>query len=505
MTLAPDSVNIANNVIYAWTTQGIQSLTEGGGGVITRKIDNIILKLQSSNYPNFKTATWALGYESDNSYVVFTVNKVTDEVAKIAYRYSTLTESWTTFDLSHGCGVINSADDKMYLGATDIPYIEKEKKTFSRLDHSDREFTTLIANNAKLGKNIILPNVVEFDAGDVVVQDQTITLLHFNTMLNKLDMDSGVADNNYNTLALASGSNPRTALTNLATKLDNDAGVAYTQFATNIADKNGTITNISENASTIITSANHGLLNGRIVLIDSSNSSPSINGTYVATVIDANRFSIPVRVTVGGTAGNWQTVVSSFEDMKVCYNFIMTTLNSDTGAAFNNYSTINNNTIQEAIIDSVNRVTKTITLNLDLQYLVGEIVIHKAIESTFTYSPNTMGDPLNHKHIREATLMFETRTLTRGVMSFKTDLLPEFQDVAFSLDGNGIFGHVPDFGDGFFGGLSNSAPFRTYVPRQCQRCRYMVVKFTHKIAREDYRVNGTTLTGETGLSSRAFR
>jgi hypothetical protein len=183
----------------------------------------------------------------------------------------------------------------------------------------------------------------------------------------------------------------------------------------------------------------------------------------------------------------------------------MTTLNSDPLVAFNNYPLINNNTIQEAIIDSINRITKTVTLNLNLDFLVGEVVVHTAIPSTFTYSPNTMGDPLNHKHIREATLMFETRTLTRGTMSFATDLLPEFQNVAFNLDGNGIFGHVPNFGDGFFGGLSNSAPFRTYVPRQCQRCRFVIVKFSHRVAREDYRINGTTITGEAGLSSRAFR
>ena len=505
ITIAPDSVNISNNVIYTWTTQGIQSLTEGGGGVISRKIDNTVLKLQSSNYLNFRTATWAVGYESDNSYIVYTVKDTEDTNAQIAYRYSTLTDSWTTFDLSHACGVINPADDKMYIGASDVAYIEKEKKTFSRLDHSDREYSTIVANNAKIGNNIILPSVTQFSVGDVLVQDQTITVFQFNTMLNKLDLDSGVALNNYNTLALSAGSNPRSGLVSLATKLDTDTGVSYNQFVNNIEDKNGVITNISENASTIITSTAHGLLTGRVVLIDSSNSTPSVNGTYAITVVDANRFSIPVRVVIGGSSGNWQTVDANFSDMKVCYNFIMTTLNSDPLVAFNNYPLINNNTIQEAIIDSINRITKTVTLNLNLDFLVGEVVVHTAIPSTFTYSPNTMGDPLNHKHIREATLMFETRTLTRGTMSFATDLLPEFQNVAFNLDGNGIFGHVPNFGDGFFGGLSNSAPFRTYVPRQCQRCRFVIVKFSHRVAREDYRINGTTITGEAGLSSRAFR
>lgn len=505
ITIAPDSAAISNNVIYAWTTQGIQALTEGGSAVISRNIDDIILKIQSSNYPNFKTATWALGYESDNSYIVFTVDERTDTVAQIGYRYSTLTETWTTYDMSHQAGVIHPTDDKMYLAATDVAYIEQERKTFSRLDYTDRELPSIIGNDFLLKDTIILPSVLGFEVGDVVVQDQTITVFQYNTMLQKLDMDSGVADSDYfATQAIKAGSNPRTSLLSLAQKLDADPGIAYNQFYTNISDLNGTISDISENTSTIITSANHGLVTGRVVLIDSSDSSPSINGTHTITVLDANRFTIPVNVIIGGTAGNWQTVGSNFEDMKISYNFIMNTLNNDTGVSFNNYAIINNNTIQESIITGINRITKKVTLNLSLEYLVGDITIFKAFESTFTYSATTMGDPLNHKHLREATIMFETRNITSGTLSFRTDLLPEFIPVPFKLDGNGIFGHSP-FGSGFFGGLSNSAPMRTYIPRQCQRCRYVIVKFSHKIAREDYRVNGITITGEAGLSSRAFR
>lgn len=505
VTIAADSVAIANNVVYAWTTQGIQALTEGGSAVISRPIDNIILRIQSSNFPNFGTATWALGYESDNSYLVFTVSEMDDEEAQIGYRYSTLTESWTTYDLSVVAGAVHPADDKMYLAPSDIAYIEQERKTFSRLDYADREHESLIGADTLIANKIILPSVIDFAVGDVIVQDQTITTFQFNTLLDKLDLDSGVSDGDYNTLAISAGSNPRSALVSLAQKLDADPGVAYTQFESNIESKNGVITSISEASPTVITSAAHGLLTGRVVLIDSSNSTPSINGTYEVTVLDANTFTIPVAVVIGGSAGNWQTVDSSFQDLKTNYNFIINTLNSDTGVSFANYSLINNNTIQETVITNINRITKQVTLNLTLDYLVGEITVYKAITSAFTYSPNTMGDPLNHKHLREATMMFETRTLTGGTLSFRTDLLPAFQEVPFNLDGNGIFGHVPNFGDGFFGGLSNSAPFRTYVPRQCQRCRYIVVRFQHNTAREDYRVNGTTITGEAGLSSRAFR
>lgn len=503
--LAPDSVSVANNVIYAWTTQGIQSLTEGGSSIISRNIDNVILRLQSSNFPGFKTATWGIGYESDNSYLVFTVENEGDTFAQKGYRYSTLTDSWTNYTMGPLAGTVNPADDKLYLAANDVAYIEQERKTFSRLDYADREVSSEININKLLANNIFLTSITGIEIGDVVVQDQTITTYEFNTLLEKLDGDSGVDDNDYlSTLRLVAGDSPRNRLEALANKLDADLGISDTDFATTIASKNGVITNISENNPTIITSVAHGLITGRVVLIDSSDSTPSVNGEHVITVIDADTFSIPIAVAQLGSAGNWQTVNTSFQDLKTCYNKVVDKLNNDTGVAFNNYKDIDNNTIQEAIITDINTVTRKITLNLTLDYLVGDITIYKSIQSRFTYSPTTFGDPLNLKHLSEATMMFETRTLTGGTLSFATDLLPEFIEVDFDLAGNGIFGHSV-FGEGFFGGLGNSAPFRTYIPRQCQRCRYILVRFSHNTAREHYLVTGMTLTGIIGLSTRAYR
>jgi len=505
--LAPDSVVVCNNVIYAWTTQGIQSLTEGGASIISRSIDNIILKTQSSNFANFKTATWGVGYESDNSYLVYTVSQQEDEVATIAYRFSTLTNTWTTYKLSHVAGIINSANDKLYLAASDVAFIEQERKTFSRLDYTDREIDSYASSN-KISKNAIkLPTVTGLSVGDVITQDQTITTTNFNILLEKLDLDSGVADNDYlSTLKLVQGISPRDQLTGLANKLDLDTGVNYNQFQNSIETKNGTITYASAATSTVITTPSpHGLLNGRVITITATNTVPVIDGTYPITLINSTSFSIPAKVVIAGTSANWATVDSNFDDLKVCHNFIVSILNTDTGVSFNNYRPITNNTLMESIIVSINGITKKLTLNLDLDYLIGDIKIYKAFESSFAYSPITFGDPLMLKHVREATMMFETRTLTNGIISFRTDLLPELVDVPFSLDGNGIFGHVDGFGDGFFGGLSNSAPFRTYIPRQCQRCRYIIIRFSHNVAREDYRVNGCTVTGEIGQSSRAYR
>jgi hypothetical protein len=104
-------------------------------------------------------------------------------------------------------------------------------------------------------------------------------------------------------------------------------------------------------------------------------------------------------------------------------------------------------------------------------------------------------------------MMFDNKAFTKATASFSTDLKPEFLSIDFYGQGNGIFGHYasPGFGYGFFGGLSNSAPFRTIIPRQCQRGRYLNVGFEHKIAREKWALNGITLTGNMALSTRGYR
>lgn len=64
------------------------------------------------------------------------------------------------------------------------------------------------------------------------------------------------------------------------------------------------ITSSSVANPSVITATNHGYLDGETVIISGhTGSTPSINGTHVITYINANSFSIPVNVTVGGTGG----------------------------------------------------------------------------------------------------------------------------------------------------------------------------------------------------------
>jgi len=70
----------------------------------------------------------------------------------------------------------------------------------------------------------------------------------------------------------------------------------------------GTISSILLNGTattTINTSAPHLLTNGQLVTITGSDSVPSVDGTYPASVISSTQFTIPIGIGVAGTTGSY--------------------------------------------------------------------------------------------------------------------------------------------------------------------------------------------------------
>jgi len=592
---APDSVDVSNNIIYAWTTKGISNISESGVTEISRPIDTEILKLASAQFPNFKTITWGTGYDSDNSYIVYTNSDPSDEIATVAFRYSDLTNSWTNFIRTDNCGLVAGFDDRLYLGSGEDNVIHQERKSFNRFDYADADFFLNIEANSiqNNGGRIYFPTIENVEEGDVITQTQILTNSAFNSLLAKLDIDLGVgnatisstsgatttltvntaishgmsngdyinitgsnsvpsidgtyqiqsvapssfqiiiktpltsqatsgnAKRNYElTLSAVNGDNLRQKIEQLATYLDSDPGLTYTNYYNKIASYSGSIlSNSAANPSVVTASAPHNLINGRLVTITGTqtptSSIPAITGkTYtvdnVGTFGSSTTFTIPVNVTTAGSGGlsfNTFPNILKMEDIKACFNGLIDNLNSDPGAVFTNYKPVTDITTLEAIVTNVNKTSNFIDLNLSLPWTIGVVTVYKAIPCKFIYAPLTFGDPLSIKQIYEATMMFDNKAFTKATASFNTDLKPEFLSVDFFGQGNGIFGHYsnPGFGYGFFGGLSNSSPFRTIIPRQCQRGRYLTVGFEHKIAREKWALNGITLTGNIGISTKGYR
>ena len=218
--VAADSAAVLNNQIYLFSTQGVIRIGDSGVEIISRQIeDKVTIMFQN---PVAASTTFAITSESDRAYMLFTTKSKTDTTNTICYRYNSITESWTSWDMSKTAGMLNvGGDKKIYLGASDVAKIEKERKNLDRTDYADREF------GAQIGVNAVTANIVKLNTlsgvavGDVVYQLQYVTLDHYNRILRKLDIDPSLPNHDFVSSLLASlGDNIGNKLAALAAKMN---------------------------------------------------------------------------------------------------------------------------------------------------------------------------------------------------------------------------------------------------------------------------------------------
>jgi hypothetical protein len=217
--LAPDSAVVLNNSIYALTTQGIVAISETGPGIISRPIEDQILKVANPRY-DYKTIAFGVAYEKDRAYFLWLPTDTTDAVATQCFRYNIFTRTWTRWTKSGTCGIVSEDADRLFVGAGDTNYLLQERKLLDRTDYADRDFSATITSCTSNGLNVCLNAVTDIEVGDVLLQEQYVTISQFNRLLLKLDIDQGLDDTDYySTLVLSAGDNMKTQLDALNIKL----------------------------------------------------------------------------------------------------------------------------------------------------------------------------------------------------------------------------------------------------------------------------------------------
>lgn len=491
--LAADTLVVLNNQIYGLSIQGVITVTDTGVSVISRPIEDKLLKVIRQGF-NYKTASFGVSYETDRSYLLWTVTQSTDTVATQAFRYNTFTNTWTRWDNTQTCGIVNFADDKMYLGAGDKNFIEKERKTLTRKDYADRQFDLNIQLNGINDTTIKLNSVTEVEVGDVLLQPQYLTADQFNRLLMKLDLDTGVTDSNYfSTLQYLAGTDMRASLVLLAQKLDLDPGVNDTDYFSSIDNYTYAITANTAAAQTVITVGSHDIQAGRYISISGSNSTPSINGTFEVISVSPTTITINKTVTVAGTSGTLQTNVNDFRDMQSCFNIINNKLNLDGNVFYSNYPLSTGTFDFEVVVLSYDTPTNTVVVDKPEILLFGAITLYKAIQSTIIWNPQYFQDPSIKKQVREGSMMFENSNFSLVKIAYASDSSPAFVENDFYGSGIGDWGQFP-FGTINWGGVGAAIPLRTYIPADKQRCTFLTVRFKHRVAFEKYSHYGMSLT-----------
>lgn len=436
---APDTASILNNQIYMLSTQGVASISDTGVSVISRPIENELVSV--SGGANYTTASFSVPYESDRSWLLWTITRTSDTVATQCFRFNTFTQTWTRWDLAKKCGVVNS-DDKLYLGPDDVPYIEQERKSFTRLDYADRSYdATFTVANGFSGSDITYldPDNIPFDEGDALVQTQYLTVSQFNRLLRKLDSDSLVNDSNYySTLSATTGVNLFESLQALSVKLDADSGLLNTDGST--------------------------------------------TWSYV-------------------TIANAGSMTPTFAELQVKFNNVVNKLNLDTGAFYTTYRQSTGTVVWETTVDAISGLN--VTLQYAVPFIRGSAIGFTRVATEVVWAPQHFGDPSLTKHVRESTILFQTQAFTKATVSYSSDLSVSYEPTAFDGEGTGTWGGS-SWGRSVWGGEGTSRPTRTYIPREKQRCRFINTKFEHGVALEKFAIYGVSYTFEP-VSSRGYR
>lgn len=137
-----------NNSVYSNTTQGIISVTESGSQITSRNVEGDILRLSApSLFTNFTSLAFAISYESDRKYIYCLADAITDTHSTLQYVYNWITQSWTTWDLEITAGVVNPADNLLYLAGSDGQVLQ-ERKSFTLTDYADRQWLVNVVSSS---------------------------------------------------------------------------------------------------------------------------------------------------------------------------------------------------------------------------------------------------------------------------------------------------------------------------------------------------------------------
>lgn len=167
------AVALSNQVFYL-SSQGVVAATETSASVMSRDIEALIAPILGSASAH----TNAVGYESERLYVLSTIQPGSTS-ADIVYVLNTVTNAWTTWDVTFGDGHVFSGDDRLYMLDSDSELL-KERKSQNQLDYCERSFSVTAdtvdvdAHEAQfIGSATIEVNDVIVKAGEEIIHRVT--------------------------------------------------------------------------------------------------------------------------------------------------------------------------------------------------------------------------------------------------------------------------------------------------------------------------------------------
>lgn len=169
---APDSVAVLANTVICLSNQGVVQISDTGVQVISREIEPTIKPLLS--YANTPTYTNAVGYESERSYLLSTVNTSADTQASRIFVYNIYTKTWMEWTFGFSAAVVEQNSDKLHFSKGTLPTLYRERKDFQDSDYCDPETAiTIVSVNTATNTVVFDISGAVPDAGWVIQQNST--------------------------------------------------------------------------------------------------------------------------------------------------------------------------------------------------------------------------------------------------------------------------------------------------------------------------------------------
>lgn len=184
--VAPESAITFNNSVFAFTDQGIISVSDAGVEVISYDIETPLIQLLSNANVSL---SFGVGYESERSYILFVPSSSVESACDIAYIYNQFTNTFTKWDIGNvKAGVLDKADNRLYFANTDNRLL-RERKSYNSSDYYDQEIEAMLVSFT--GNELVLDGILnEMKVGDSVFQgsrNSLITEIDVNTKTVTID------------------------------------------------------------------------------------------------------------------------------------------------------------------------------------------------------------------------------------------------------------------------------------------------------------------------------
>lgn len=173
--LAPESAVALSNQCFCLTTQGVVAISDNGGPVMSRPIENQLIALEGDALAALKNFSFGVSYESERQYHLWTVSSQDDTFATQSFIYNYLTKTWTRSTREQEFGLVLTSDNKMYVANPNSNSISQERKNFTYTDYSDEALPCTIVTFGS--GSLLLADVGNVEVGDAIFQSNSATAI----------------------------------------------------------------------------------------------------------------------------------------------------------------------------------------------------------------------------------------------------------------------------------------------------------------------------------------